>query len=221
MQCAIDGVKREYAVDPNDEIARIRDMKCMQRKKDFPLFMKYTHKIPVTKNGKERSYEDIKKDRDHVVKRIDKDIICPMNYLQTALDKIQGAPKKEAIDTAEFFVKIKGTANNRQMSKIREMIEKYDAFVRYKMIYIQDKPENFDEILERTELLLEQIKKIKISAVTMNRLIETCLGVMGRANKDSQYSEAVKYMMRTFNILYQANKERFLSNFQKKDTKIY
>jgi hypothetical protein len=57
-QVAIDGIKRQYAVDPNDEIARIRDMDCMKREKDYPLFMKYTHKIPVTKNGAERPYED-------------------------------------------------------------------------------------------------------------------------------------------------------------------
>ena len=219
-QCAIDGIKRQYAVDPNDEIARIRDMDCMKKKKDFPLFMRYTHKIQTTKNGVERPYEEIRKEKRRIEKRIDKSIVCPMNYLQACLDKIQGAPKDKVIETHEFFNKMKGTATNRQMSKIRMLIEEYDAFVTRNMIYVEDKNENLDAIAEKTEELLEKLRGMKISAVTMNRLVETCLGVMGKTNSDKHYYEATKYMNRTLNLLYRVDREKFLSNFKRAGTKI-
>ena len=212
-QCAIDGIKRQYAVDPNDEISRIRSMDCMNRKKDYPLFMKYTHEIPVTKNGRERPYEDIKKDKKKIERRIDKNIVCPMNYLQSHLDKIQGAVRSEAIDTYQFFKKIDGSANHKQMSKIRTIIEDYDRFIRNNILYVDDDEDSFDIITSKTQEVLEQIGRMRIALPTMNRLIETCLGVMGKANTDKQYNEATKYISRTFNLLYQVDKERFLSNF--------
>ena len=220
-QVAIDGCKKTFAVDANDEIARIRDMDCMKKKKDFPLFMRYTHKIPVTKNGVERPYEEIQKDKDKVEKRINKKIVCPMNYLQDSLNKIQGADKDEkSIDTYVFFKKVKGVATNRQMSKIRALIEDYDKFVTYQMIYNDDKESKINSIVEKTQNVLDKLRSMKISAVTMNRLIETCLGVMGKTNIDKQYAEATKYMSRTLNLLYHTDREKFLSNFIEKGTKI-
>lgn len=213
-QVAIDNIKRQYAVDPNDEIARIRAMNCMKRKKDFPLFMKYTHKVPVSKNGVERPYDDIKKDKKKIDKRIDYNIVCPMNHLQAHLDKIQGASRSNVIDTVEYFVKIKGRADPRQMSKIRELVEEYDNYVTKMMIYAERDSDYFELIVQRTQELQETVAKMKISAATMNRLIETCLGVMGKANTSTQYSKASKYISRTFNLLYRSNKEKFLENFK-------
>lgn len=216
-QCSIDSIKREYAVNPNDEIARIRSMDCMNRKKDYPLFMKYTHEIPVTKNGKERPYEDIKKDKKKIERRIDKSIVCPMNYLQSHLDKIQGAEKTDVVDTSDFFVKIKGRADNRQMSRIRELIEDYDAFVKHNVMTLENTDESIWLISSKMQEVLEAINKIKLSAATMNRLIETSLGIMGKARSDSQYSEASKYVRKTFNLMYRSNKEMFLRNFKSGD----
>lgn len=213
MQCAIDGIKRQYAVDPTDEIERIRNMSCMKKKKDYPLFMKYTHKIATTKNGVERPYNEIKQERRRVDKRIDNSIVCPMNYLQYHLDKIQGAQKDNIIDTYQFFIKEKGTANNKQMSKIRELIEDYDNYVSRNMIYAESDNEYFDLIILKTKELQDKISKMKISSATMNRLIETCFGIMGKTHTDAQYNEATKYITKTFNLLYHADKEKFLKNF--------
>lgn len=215
MQCAIDGVKREYAVNPTDEIERIRNMSCMKKERDYPLFVKYTHKIAVTKNGVERPYDDIKKERRSVDKRINNEIVCPMNYLQSHLDKIQGAAKTNTIDTSKLFIKMKGIANNRQMSKIRELVEEYDSFVTKNMIYAEKDNEYLDLIIEKTKDVQEKISKIKISAITMNRLIETCLGFMGRTHIDKKYNEATKHISKTFNLLYHADKEKFLRNFKR------
>ena len=205
-QVAIDGIKRQYAVDANDEIARIRDMDCMKRKKDFPTFIKYTHKIQMTKNGEERPYDEIKKEKRSVAKRVDNHLVCPMNYLEEYLDKIQGASRGEVVDTSEFFVKIKGKANNRQMGKIREIVEEYDNFVKhYMMAYAEDKEMSISAIIEKTKEVLDALGKLRINKVTMNRLIETSLGIMGKTKTELQYNEAVKYIRKTFNLLYHAN----------------
>ena len=217
-QVAIDGIKRQYAVDANDEIARIRDMDCMKRKKDFPTFIKYTHKIQMTKNGEERPYDEIKKEKRSVAKRVDNHLVCPMNYLEEYLDKIQGASRGEVVDTSEFFVKIKGKANNRQMGKIREIVEEYDNFVKhYMMAYAEDKEMSISAIIEKTKEVLDTLGKLRINKVTMNRLIETSLGIMGKTKTELQYNEAVKYIRKTFNLLYHANKEMFLQNFIKRN----
>ena len=217
-QVAIDGIKRQYAVDANDEIARIRDMDCMKRKKDFPAFIKYTHKIQMTKNGEERPYDEIKKEKRSVAKRVDNHLVCPMNYLEEYLDKIQGASRGEIVDTSEFFVKIKGKANNRQMGKIREIVEEYDNFVKhYMMAYAEDKEMSISAIIEKTKEVLDALGKLRINKVTMNRLIETSLGIMGKTKTELQYNEAVKYIRKTFNLLYHANKEMFLQNFIKRN----
>ena len=217
-QVAIDGIKRQYAVDANDEIARIRDMDCMKRKKDFPTFIKYTHKIQMTKNGEERPYDEIKKEKRSVAKRVDNRLVCPMNYLEEYLDKIQGASRGEVVDTSEFFVKIKGKANNRQMGKIREIVEEYDNFVKhYMMAYAEDKEMSISAIIEKTKEVLDTLGKLRINKVTMNRLIETSLGIMGKTKTELQYNEAVKYIRKTFNLLYHANKEMFLQNFIKRN----
>ena len=217
-QVAIDGIKRQYAVDANDEIARIRDMDCMKRKKDFPTFIKYTHKIQMTKNGEERPYDEIKKEKRSVAKRVDNHLVCPMNYLEEYLDKIQGASRGEIVDTSEFFVKIKGKANNRQMGKIREIVEEYDNFVKhYMMAYAEDKEMSISAIIEKTKEVLDALGKLRINKVTMNRLIETSLGIMGKTKTELQYNEAVKYIRKTFNLLYHANKEMFLQNFIKRN----
>ena len=212
-QVAIDSIKKEFAVNPNDEIERIRNMPCMKRKKDFPLFMKYTHKIPATKNGIERPYDEIKNERKKVEQRIDHSIVCPMNYMQSCLDKIQGAVRDETIETEKFFVKIKGTANDRQMSKIRSLVEEYDSFVNRCLMLSSDSYESYEMINIKAQEVLEKLRGMKISAATMNRLIETSLGIIGKVRTDRQYSDATKYTSRMLSLLYKMNKERFLSNF--------
>ena len=63
MQVAIDGCKRVFDVDANEEIARIRSQPCMNKDQDYPKFIQYTKEIPMTKNNKERPQSDIRKDK--------------------------------------------------------------------------------------------------------------------------------------------------------------
>ena len=214
-QLAIDGCKKMFDVDVNDDIKRIRSQKVMTREKDYPYFMKYTHKIKTTKNGKDRPPEEIKKERANINARLDYDIVCPMNWLQECLDKIQGASKRNTIDTLEFLIeKPSEKPNNRQISKIRKIVEDYDAFTKYYFAtYDENDPSELEIIEKKTNEVINSITGIKTSKATVYRLIETSLGNMKYVKKDKQYFKATKYTTKMLNMLYNANKDKFLSCF--------
>ena len=216
MQCAIDGCKRLYAVDVNDEIKRIRSMKCMSMEKDYPKFMRYTSKIPSVKNGKPRSSEDISRDKGKVDKRIDKDIICPMNWMQENLEKIQMDSNKSAgLNILSFLIdKPKNIPSASQMKKIRKIVEELDSFSIYYLKKISNRDEDSDNeylslLISKYEEVYDAVSKMTISVPTMFRLIQTSFGYVGRVNTNAVYSNATKYVSRMLNVLYHANKERF------------
>lgn len=234
-QVIIDGCKREYDISGTNEIKRIRNMPCMKyrieyenddnitNKKiryDFPIFMKYTRAVNVTKNGKPRKQEDIMVDREKLNLRINNDFICPMNWMEKCLDKIQGASVNETTPTEDFFIKINGQPNKRQISKIRKLVEEYDKYVK------TNKPKNLDddsEVLlyynnleERFNKLIENCQKIKIgNIVTINRLIETALGIDKGNNQYKKKGENSSICRKMLNTLYRMNSEKFLINFKK------
>lgn len=214
-QIAIDGCKRLYEIDATDEIKRIRSMDCMKRKKDYPKFMVYTHDIPVTKNGKERPYEEIKKDRNKVKNRVDKDMVCPMNWLQECLDKIQGAQRSSGDDSLQFLInKCDKEPTWNHLSKIRELIEELDIYMRK---YLIDADDSFNTLLleKKIEDIIQQISRMKISYATMYRLIRTSLCNEGKIRSGTAYKKASKYSLRTLMILHRLDKGKFLSCFKK------
>lgn len=224
-QVVIDGCKREYEVDALSEIERIKNMSCMQRyeyvkgekiKKDLPVFMKYTKDIPTMKNGNSLPYDEIKSTKAKIEKRIDHSLKCPMNYLQECLNNIQGASRKSSVDTSEFFIKHKGHASIRQMTKIRSLVENYDNFVKVNNYKFSD-DDFVDKFKEKTDVFMSEINKIKIgNIVTINRLIETALSLdLDNNNPRHIRSLGNKYSRRMLNTLYKTNKDKFLINFVK------
>lgn len=228
MQVIIDGCKREYEIDANKEIDRISKMDCMTikrvkgytksgkakyKKYDFPEFMKYTREIKYTKDGKELPQEEVNEAKDKLKSRINPTLQCPMNWLEYWLDKIQSSPTTNCIPTEKFFIKMQGKANDRQMSKIRMIIEDYDAYI--KQIRINCNDEEYERmLLSKSNEVLEELKNIKIgNLVTINRLIETSLGISSENNNPSCYKKATKYTRKTLNLLYKMNSEKFLCNF--------
>lgn len=215
-QVLIDGCKREYEVDGIDEIKRIRKMECMNPEYDFPVFMKYTRNIAITKNGKPRNYEDIKVDKDKLKNRLNHHLYCPMNCLVSALETIQGMEKGRTTPTDYFLKKLKGPANHRQLSKIRSLAEQSS----YKLFLIMKSDEDYEIKLDLIENvyheMVESVRKIKITnAKTINRLIEMALipernyQNLTRAEKNA-YSRSSRVLL---NALYRSNKEMFLDNF--------
>lgn len=210
-QIAIDGIKRVYAINPVDEIRRIRNLDCMKKYEgcDFPEFMKYTRKIEYTKNGKPRDKEDIKADREKRDSRINYSLRCPMNTLIGALGSIPRMPKMATtIPTENFFIKSDGTSNTRQMSKIRKLCEECS----YK-IYLTINSEDLD-VGNKYEIvggiydeIIEQISKIKIgNPRTINRLIGIAIGV----EKDGI---TLKQNITLLRLLYRMDATKFLKNF--------
>ena len=215
-QVAIDGCKKQFEINVSDEIARIRAMPCMKRSKDYPKFMKWTHNIAVTKNGKDRPLNDIKKDRKKVADRIDETIICPMNWLEDCLDKIQGLSKNVRIETAEFLIpRISAKPKATQMTKIRKIIERYELF----LIGFMRNADDYDDsdyllLKDKIDETTKEISEMSISVATMRRLIETSLNVEGRTHTDAIYKTATKHTRKMLNFLYKTNREKFLSCFR-------
>lgn len=232
-QILIDGIKRSFEVDGMQEIERIQNLSSMQKfyeeeaengekvliRRDLPRFMEYIREPPLTKNGKEIPYKEVSKKKKVLHSRIDPNIICPMNWLEECLDKIQGFRTDAPIDTSEFYIYKSGWADNRQMGKIRKIIEEYDAWTR---THISDKrliwdEEEFiwDEFKIKSEYVLESIRKFNISNITMNRLIGSTLGIDTKVNNNKKYKHASKYTRKMLNMMYKYDKKRFLSNFKK------
>lgn len=220
-QIIIDSSKREYEVDSLAEIDRIKRMDCMNpvnedgQKKDFPMFMKYTKAVPTTKNNRELPYEEISKTREKIKNRINPELVCPMNYLQTHLDKIQGASTRSTIPTEDFFVKMIGKSNERQVSKIVRLAAEYTHYITENQGRLNEV--GFaDELLTRTEQFYAAVAKIKIgNPVTMNRIVEAALNLNTITNKGKDYRHLGihKYGKLILKALYKTKPEMFLANF--------
>lgn len=225
-QVIIDGCKREYEIDGNKEIDRISKLKCMSIKKtvgnkkikcDFPEFMKYTREIKYTKDGKELPQDEIEESKSKLKNRINKSLVCPMNWLEEWLNKIQNASTSDTLSTEYFFIKMKGKANDKQMTKIMQLVQEYDSFVKNtKLKYAgKDDDECSKQICEKSNEVTELMKKIKIgNIITINRLIEIALGLSNEegASKRRKYSPE-KYTRKILNLLYKTNKEKFMLSF--------
>lgn len=240
-QVLIDGIKRTFEVDAMSEIERIQNMPCMNRmkpkvddngniifdknnnpimeRKDLPEFMKYVKEVPYTKDGKEIPYNEVKKNKDKIENRIDPELICPMNWLIERLSAIQGNRSRNNKETKEFFIHQTGNADNRQMGKIRKIIEDYDKWtklhIRSKKYYYGEDDYIMEEFKEKSQEVFDNIKSRKISKITMNRLIGSVLGVEMRIGEKKKYRDASKYTRKMLNAMYRYDKEKFLSNFIK------
>lgn len=230
-QVIIDGCKREYEIDGNKEIDRISKMTCMTikeqcgatksgkpkyRKKDFPEFMKYTREIKYTKDGKEFPQEEIIESKDKLKSRINDELLCPMNWLEYWIDKIQNASTSDTTPTSNFFIKMNGNKNKHQMSKIMGIIIDYDNYIKeLNCNSIRDDEEYVKAIVEKSSSVLEQLQKIKIgNIVTINRIIEVALGISSEVGMScSRKYNPQKYTRKTLSLLYKMDKKRFLMNF--------
>ena len=109
---------------------------------------------------------------------------------------------------------MQGKANDRQMSKIRQLVETYDGYVRYYTLNCNDNNYNVGDMVSVSREILDRLCKIKIgNVITINRLIETALGLETNNNKSLFYKDGQKYTRKMLNLLYKMNKNKFLNNF--------
>ena len=188
---------------------RVKTVKC-----DFPEFMKYTREIKCTKDGKDLPHNTVIKNRHKLNQRINYDLQCPMNWLQGWLDKIQNTSSINTIPTKDFFVKMQGKANDRQMTKIRKLVELYDSYIKYYATASPKGDSAYYCMLHISREILDKLCKIKIgNAITINRLIETALGLELNNNRSLSYKDGRRYTRKMLNLLYKMDKNRFLNNF--------
>lgn len=220
-QLIIDGSKKVYEVDGLQEIDRIKRMDCMNltnqdgTTKDYPLFMNYVKTVPVTKNGKSLPREVVSSARGKIKNRINNNLICPMNYLQEHLNKIQGATKTNMIPTEDFFVRMRGRANPKQVSKIAKLAQEFDEQVKKHALYSSETVK-WEEFIRLTEEYYARIAKIKINnIITINRVIEGVLRLNTVSNRGGDFNnlELHKYCKVILKALYKTNPEKFLMNF--------
>jgi hypothetical protein len=229
-QLVLDTCKRTYEIDGEEEIKRISQLSCMTLtrstetdngkiktiKCDFPEFMKYTREIKYTKDGKDLPSEVISKNKSKLRNRINYDLQCPMNWLQEWLDKIQNISSTNALSTKEFFIKMEGEANRRQMSAIMKLVKEYDDYVKESNI---TPPKTEDEhvftIIEKANAILEKLQAINVrNILTINRLIEISLGLSSEVGASYKRTyDPTKYTRKLLNLLYKSDKDRFLANF--------
>jgi len=230
-QIMIDGCKREYEINGEEEIRRISRLPCMTLlrqaeepapngktqsvKCDFPLFMKYIKEIKYEKNGREIPSKIIDREKNRLTSRINPSLQCPMNWLEECFDLIRGASTKNAIPTKYFFIKKEGSANRRQISRIQGLIMDYDNKIKTLKCSPSASEEEYAEKLKEYSLdIINELSKIKIgNPVTINRLIETALGLETNRNQKYYKGYEAKYARKTLNCLYKMDKEKFLSNF--------
>ena len=72
-----------------------------------------------------------------------------------------------------------------------------------------------DMFREKSLRVLENIRKYKISEITMNRLIGSVLGIDKGVNNSKKYKEASKYTRKMLNMMFKYNNKMFLSNFKR------
>ena len=193
-----------------DEDRKIKTIKC-----DFPEFMKYTREIPYTKDGKELPYEIVSKNKKKLRNRINYDLQCPMNWLEEWLDKIQNISSSNTVPTKDFFIKMQGEANRRQMSKIQKLAESWDECIKYYATSFKNDNDTFFSVVGTSEEIIGELSKIKIgNIVTINRLIELSLGLSNEVGASFRRKyDPSKYTRKVLNLLYKSNKDKFLANF--------
>lgn len=144
-----------------------------------------------------------------------KHALCPMNWLEDWINKIQNASTTNTIPTSVFFVKMNGEANRRQMTKMMKIIEDYDSSIKSAKINISDNEEYVLFLFEKNSAIISELSKMKIrNVVTINRLIEISLGLSSEtgASKNRTYNPE-KHTRKILNLLYKMDKNKFLMNF--------
>ena len=230
-QVQIDSSKRAYQVSCLEEIDRIVQQPCMvkqityrddlgklhKKKRDFPLFMKYTRDVPRARNGEEIPYDIVKECKNKLRDRIDPSFVCPMNWLQDYLNKIQGIRTNDWIPTEDFFVKVQGRADWRSTNKVLEVIKDYSAAIKRDLVQQWGDPTSALFKMGRDmEIAVEKLKSLRFkNEKVINRMIETALDLESSRDKvhKSLQRKNAKYSRQILNCLYRMDSERFLQNF--------
>lgn len=215
-QCAIDNAKRTFDIDIVSEIERIKqDMNIEQN--GVPAFWKHV-----------KDYKAKLGDKRFDSAKINKDLICPMNYLMNL--KFNNPRSNEStLPMSYFFEKFELQEDRRKCRKVEELIEKYsiDLFIyntspNSKNIYMDyGLCDTAREQLEFDfEELLNEIKMIYISKNylgLMSWLIDRafCITPSIKQNTNTIKNNTNKNKSLLIKVLYDINSQNLLKCFSK------
>lgn len=215
-QCAIDNAKRTFDIDIVSEIERIKqDMNIEQN--GVPAFWKHV-----------KDYKAKLGDKRFDSAKINRDLICPMNYLMNL--KFNNPRSNEStLPMFYFFEKFELQEDRRKCRKVEELIEKYsiDLFIyntspNSKNIYMDyGLCDTAREQLEFDfEELLNEIKMIYISKNylgLMSWLIDRafCITPSIKQNTNTIKNNTNKNKSLLIKVLYDINSQNLLKCFSK------
>ncbi|RGI92315.1 hypothetical protein [Blautia obeum] len=206
------------------------EKKTLKKGRPLPKFWKYTHGISYSKNGKFKSAEDMRKQRENQKNRMDDSLICPMNalidmideYTHTKLTKKAMFGDKPAIQMEDFLAKVDGRADSRQINKVLEWAKEWKAAAReynLKMFSAADKYDlgAYVNLLEKQEKIKTDMKRSirKMDRKTMSQMIRFAIkagdkiGIPGGLRENYR-----KFGMEVMQLCYDYNKKMFLSCFK-------
>ena len=199
-QVAIDNAKRRFDIDLTGEIKRIKaDMN-------------------IKKNGLPSFWGVIKKDIDK--KRINKRLVCPMNYL--AKVKFEKYKSEESTLKMKYFfneVKKKDQNKKKTVKKIEDLIIKYSFKIENDK---GTKKEKEDYLLLRSDFdeLVEDLKKIFISrnsSFLMSWLIDRAFNISKsqKINESDDKKLIASNKALLVKVLYDTNSKEFLKCLSK------
>lgn len=202
-QCAIDNAKRQFDININEEIKRIKkDMNISKNK--YPAFW-----LIIKKNFKK--------------KNINNSLQCPMNYLYD-LKFDERHSKEQTIPISSFFIKHELDENRIKSKKIEELIQDYslelfNAKKDNKLI------SNSDYLLLRSDFdeLIQKIRTIYIAEKyvgLMSWLIDRAFMITPQIRRNSK---TIKSKIRNnksilLKILYEVNSDALLKCFISKNS---
>lgn len=202
-QAAIDNAKRRFDVDISGEIKRI--------KKDMDITV---HKYPSF-------WAIIKKDFNK--KNINKDLICPMNYLSNLTFK-EFKPSTTTLPMSVFFIKHPLKIDRRTCKRVEELISKYSLQLFYQNAQTDttdDKENNFLLLRSDFDNLIENIRSINISGNYMDLmswLIDRAFMITPAMHQNNKMLKtnlnANKSLL--LKVLYEVNPKCFLQCFIQK-----
>jgi len=217
-QVAIDNAKRRFDIDLNEEIANIeKDMNL--KKNGLPAFWSITKKDKrKCKNAKERQ-ERRKKQKERIKARINKNLVCPMNYIfDINVGKFRS--NESTLPMEYFFSTYEPPANRRKSKKVEELIQKYSLDLFNYNSGEDDEDEEYLLLRSDYDELVEDIKKTYISgnyrdlmSWLINRAFRIGSGV--RRNKNEIQSTINTNKSLLLKVLYDVNRDVFLQCFQK------
>ncbi len=201
-QVAIDNAKRQFDIDLEDEIKRIKnDMNIKNYK--YPSFW-----LIIKKNFNKKNIND--------------SLLCPMNYLYNLKFK-EYHDRKKTLPMSDFFVKYELDENRIKCKKVEELIQNYSLklFTRINREK-QNELHEFDYLLLRSDFddLIQSLRKIYISRNylgLMSWLIDRAFMITPqiRRNNKNIKSKIKSNKSMLLKVLYEVNPTALLKCFSK------